>query len=184
MNTVHLIVEADRKTWHGVLPFSSKRASEISFAELFCEQNRNTVIQAIEQTFSGQIVKIPLLHLVPELASQESLRDGVFLPFRGLNGEVQKLSFAAFSVGLPHETSVQRVSDLEHLVALARGLAHDFNNSLSITIGYAEKAMGPSLTADEVKKSLEISITAGREAAVKSKNFLVECKKFRETSLG
>ncbi len=117
---------------------------------------------------------------------KESLRAGikccyriVSSPVRNFAGEVTAAIEMVEDITerLSLESQFLQAQKLESLGRLAGGVAHDYNNMLSVILGYAELAMGKVTPAEPVYRDLEAITKAARRSTEITRQLLAFSRK-------
>ncbi|MGD0089372.1 MAG: response regulator [Planctomycetota bacterium] len=75
------------------------------------------------------------------------------------------------------ERQLQQIEKLESIGKLAGGVAHDFNNILSVVLGYSQMALQKMTLDDPLRKKFEAVLRAGERGAALARQLLIfSCK--------
>ena len=130
------------------------------------------VNQAIEAATRGVASRFELRAIFPDVGARDV--DGVFSPLRDASGNV--INVLAFGIDISDrknlEMRLQQSQKIEALGRLAGGVAHDFNNFLTVINGYGGIALAEVSPNSPMHEYLEAIIQAGDGAADLTKQLL------------
>jgi len=87
------------------------------------------------------------------------------------------LSFQDITEQRSLERQLRQIEKLESIGKLAGGVAHDFNNILSVVLGYGLMALQKMTTDDPLRKKLEAMVRAGERGAALTRQLLIFSRK-------
>ena len=146
-----------------------RKFSEIGWIH---ETSVTPVNMAIEAATRGIASRFEVHTVFPDVGNREV--DGVFSPLRDVSGNV--VNVLAFGVDVSDrkklELQLQRSQKIEALGRLAGGVAHDFNNFLTVINGYGSIALAEVSPNSPMHEYLAAIIQAGEGAADLTKQLL------------
>ncbi len=130
------------------------------------------VNQAIEAATRGVVSRFELRAVFPDVGVRDI--DGVFSPLRDVSGNV--VNVLAFGLDVSDrknlELRLQQSQKIEALGRLAGGVAHDFNNFLTVINGYSSIALAELSPNSPMEEYLKAIVQAGNGAADLTKQLL------------
>jgi signal transduction histidine kinase len=104
------------------------------------------------------------------------LRDGKCVRLRGTFQDITELK-AALDERLAVQEQFQQVQKLESIGLLAGGVSHDFNNMLSVIMGYGTDLLDKLHKGDPLRESVEEIVSAGQRSADLTRQLLAFSRK-------
>jgi two-component system, cell cycle sensor histidine kinase and response regulator CckA len=146
-----------------------KKFSQIGWIH---ETSVTPVNLAIEAAARGEASHFEVHTVFPGVGFREV--DGVFSPLRDVSGNV--INVLAFGIDISDrknlELRLQQSQKIEALGRLAGGVAHDFNNFLTVINGYGSIALAEVSPSSSMHEYLEAILQAGEGAADLTKQLL------------
>ncbi|MGD0093673.1 MAG: PAS domain S-box protein [Planctomycetota bacterium] len=100
-------------------------------------------------------------------------------PVRDTTGRI--VNYISLQLDVTHEaqleTQLRQALKMEAVGRLAGGMAHDFNNILSVVLGYSLMALGEMAADDPLRKKLEAVVRAGERGAALTRQLLIFSRK-------
>ncbi len=146
-----------------------RKFSEIGWIH---ETSVTPVNLAIEAATRGVASRFEVRTVFPDVGVRDV--DGIFSPLRDISGNV--INVLAFGIDISDrknlELRLQQSQKIEALGRLAGGVAHDFNNFLTVINGYGGIALAEVSPNSPIHEYLEAIIQAGDGAADLTKQLL------------
>lgn len=117
---------------------------------------------------------VSVQHVHKDLLGNERIVEIHAYPLLGSDGEVEQMIEFCLDVTERHraeqrrrelEAEVQQAQKMEIVGRLAGGVAHDFNNILSVIVGYSALVLGAMPPEDPNRHYLDLVLSAGERAA-------------------
>jgi signal transduction histidine kinase/CheY-like chemotaxis protein len=103
-------------------------------------------------------------------------QDGECVKLRGTFQDITELK-AALDERLAIQEQFQQVQKLESIGLLAGGVSHDFNNMLSVILGYGEELLDKLHKGDPLREAVEEIVSAGQRSADLTRQLLAFSRK-------
>jgi PAS domain S-box-containing protein len=107
---------------------------------------------------------------------QPEFQDGTCVRLHGTFQDITELK-AALDERLAIQEQFQQVQKLESIGLLAGGVSHDFNNMLSVILGYGEELLDKLHEGDPLREAVEEIVSAGRRSADLTRQLLAFSRK-------
>lgn len=154
-------------------------ANPASWLEAIVPDDRPRVLAAIEQLAQGTDYRIEYRVIQPNGALR-SIEDRGFA-VRNSDGKIERTLGVATDITERKELEDQlrQAQKMEAIGQLAAGVAHDFNNMLTVITGHARMILDAVIQPEQTQESLRQIYLAGERAANLTRQLLVFSRKHR-----
>ena len=144
------------------------------------------IIQFHERALAGETVQSPDLPFDIKQTSKAGWTSSTYGPQFGPNGEIIGVigivrditeSKRAEAERENLEVQLRQAQKMESVGRLAGGVAHDFNNMLTVIVGYSEMALRHLSPSDPLRKDLQEINQAGKRSADLTRQLLAFARK-------